>query len=176
MKIIVNGSNYLKAVAASGHMGCSDRPSIKGTPEDPLLAEREGRLGEVAFGMVTGLDIDADYHQNGDQGDFIVTTHVINVKTTSMPHAVGLVRGTTWSGSRNIGLDSSIFVFAKIISEDRLKETALIDLVGWVTREEVLAYPLVEAWKGRHQNHEIPHLALKPMDQLVGYLYTERYW
>ena len=110
---------------------------IKNTSKDPRKVEREGLIGEMAFGKYFGLPVNLQYLKGGESADFYYNGYRIEIKTN--PY-----RGTNhrWyiksrrDDGTGISLNSDIYVFSTL-DENRKHVIAKVKLHGWLRKSEV---------------------------------------
>lgn len=169
MEVLIKQEEYLECVRAAKNMWCSSKPGIYGrgllnTPTDPTRTERMGRLGEKALSLYLNLKPDFEYKELGDAGDLVFGLNKVDIKTASRDYGKLLVQAENEFGYKT-PLKSDYYVAAVILKDNGIE--ALVKLVGWCTKEEVLNSGIHPAIKGKHKNHVIPYNKLKTMNTFV---------
>ena len=121
---------------------------------DPRRTERTGKLGEMAFGKVFGIPVDCSYRERGDEQDFILQDHKVNLKTASRNYYYGLVKAKEYGKVLEIKHD--LFAFAFVKYDDRAAKSAEIILVGVELASKTSQREMQPARLGRHLNYEVP--------------------
>ena len=172
-KIVVRGSNYEACETASSawwtknKVGGGWNPGMLNSSSDPRKTERVGILGEMAFGMMTGMPVNLGYKEFGNVTDFDVFSYGLDVKTAARNYGLALIRCIDEYGKRQ-ELGSDIYAFAYVESEDKAAGEAVISYIGYQTREKIVSRPIVCARRGNHRNYEIPYPELKPMSKFLS--------
>lgn len=145
------------------------------TIEDPHFAERVGRIGEVAFSKISGLNVDLSYREKGDDQDFITKDGIsIDVKTSSKCPAYKQMLITGEMRGKALELKSDYYVAAYLAHEDRINKKATVVIVGWCTREQGMAGGLKIGRKGTYyKNYEVHYRDLKPISELLEMINPE---
>ena len=172
-KVFIDSENYEACDEASKQWWTKNKrggewnPGLLNNPYDTRKTERVGILGEMAFGIMTGLPVNLSYKEFGNTTDFDVLKYGLDVKTAAKNYNAGLIRCIDEYG-RSIPLESDIYAFTYVEFEDRNAKEATIVLVGYQTRNFILQRPIVPARKGYHKNYEIPYHELKPMSMFMS--------
>ena len=169
--VFIEDENYDLALKGSGDKDWIDE-KIEKNPNyynvglirrGEFNARQSGRLGEIAWKLITGLDYDWKYKKNGDDGDFIFNQNncTIDIKVQSEKlHHMGYVMGFTEEGYRK-ELKSDFYVFAFIDTDyQRYKQKSIpVCFVGWQTKEFILSRPLEPSLvkKSNHFNYYIQY-------------------
>ncbi len=172
MIINLGQHEYCAALSASLNMACTYKQGEfgQGIIEKPELI---GRLGEQAIGHALGEHIDAAWYKHGDSGDFNCGKYTLDVKTHAKPENhgewnEGIFRRYTDSGVE-IPLSCDIYAFAEIITHSIEDKTAIVNLVGYITRPELLKVAKTkDARRGNHKNWTVLYQHLKPIEILIG--------
>lgn len=175
MIITINANEYKLCDKGSKNYWCSSKKGIYGrgilnTENDPYRVERIGNLGEFAFAKYMKLDPPAfEYKKGGDDYDFLINGHTIDVKCARKDYGAILIKCETEKGT-DVFQKCDIFVCSHVIEDDR--KTASVRLVGWVTLDYVLSLPKKESphWRSQHKNYEVNFNSVNPMDELRSYL------
>lgn len=124
--------------------------------EDPNTEDRIGAAGELAFGKLVGVDVDARTLPSGDGGvDFVVSWYVtIDVKTARVP-AYLLVK------EADIDRPVDIYVLARYIDDET------VEFLGWQTRSVMKRQPVRDFGYGI-RSHYMAQEHLRPMSELIG--------
>lgn len=126
--------------------------------EDKTFEAKIGIYGEGAFHMVSGLPMNNDILDYGDDGkDFEYQGKFIDVKTARNPGHL-LVKEIEWERSK-----ASYFVQAGL-KHPEIPFT--VDLIGWETREEMMKAPKRD-WGRGILNHYKKSYNLKPIGLLL---------
>ena len=172
----IEGEDYKRCEEASKNMWCNSKPGKYGaglanTNQDPYKVSRVGKLGEMAFAKLFRLGIDLSYKKGGDETDCIIDGKKIDIKTALRNYNTGLIYKTNEWG-KEVPLKSDIYVFAHLKEEDRESKIALITLVGYCYKAQVLNAKVAKGRKrgSKHYNYEIPYLHLKPIYELQSEL------
>jgi hypothetical protein len=172
-KIKVDGKNYEACDEASkswwtkNKKGGEWNPGLLNSPYDPRKTERVGILGEMAFGIMTGLPVNLAFKEFGNTTDFDVLKYTLDVKTAAKNYGAALVRCVDEYG-RLMPLNNDIYSFAYLEFEDREAKEAIIAHVGYQTKSVLSSRPIVPARKGSHKNYEIPYHELKTMSMFMS--------
>lgn len=133
--------------------------------DDPFRAERLGLLGEAALAKLIDRKVDYEYKEGGVPFDFRLNNLKLDIKTAHRNYGSGLIRAKTPTGVP-LTLKSDIYVFGYVVSEDKLNKIAVIELVGYLEKEEIEKCNVVPAKIGKHYNYEIPYQILKPIEEI----------
>jgi hypothetical protein len=177
MKIVITTEDYIKCEKASCNMWANSKKGVYGkglinNNNDPYKAERVGKLGEVALAKVLGGDVDFSYKEKGDFCDITVKGKKVDIKTALRNYGELLVYARHENG-RDIELKSDLYIAAVLLEEDRIKKRAIVDLIGWCTRKEILANGMHPGKNGaKHLNYVAKYSSLKHLDVLIAYLGT----
>jgi len=141
LSVEVVGGEYDYALKASSNMSSSHKRGEWGrgymnTNEDPHRVERNGRLGEVAFGKLMGMDIQPEYLYDGDKYDFKIGEKTINVKT-SFEHKDPYRMIKEDDNKREYPLFCDYYVFLYSDYDHLLKKQALVIFDGYISREDI---------------------------------------
>lgn len=172
-KVFIDTDNYEACEESSNQWWTKNKsggewnPGLLNTTYDSRKTERIGILGEMAFGIMTGLPVNLAYKQFGNTTDFEVFKYSLDVKTAAKNYNAGLIRCIDEYG-RSVSLSSDIYAFNYVECEDRNAKEATLVLVGYQTRNTIVTRPIVPARKGYHKNYEIPYHELKPMSMFMS--------
>lgn len=171
MKITIKTNDFILCENSSKNMWANTKKGTWGRglindSSDPHKVERTGRLGEMAFARSFDLNVNFDYMKFGDQYDFKLNNWKLDVKTAARNYGAGLIKARDASG-RNIPLAKDIYVFCYVENENRLAQTANINIVGFELKENILKKELVKARKGNHLNYDISYNQLKDINKLL---------
>lgn len=163
-------SGQMWANKKGGHYG----KGLINSEEDPRRAERIGKIGEMAFAKISGLGVDVEYKEKGDDYDFITPCGTIDIKTSSKIPAYKqlLITGESAHG-KAYEIKSDIFIAAFLAYEDRLAKKATVVIVGWCTKEEAMKGGLKKGRAGRHKNYEVHYRELRPISELLTMINPE---
>jgi hypothetical protein len=158
--VYVNKDNYRICIKAANNMwankkrGSKYNEGIINTKEDPRKAERIGKIGEMAFGLMFNLPMDTSYIEYGDKMDFFYKGKTINMKCSVhySNREVCLVKGMEADG-RRIELPQDIYVFGYLKNEDFKNEFANVVIIGYQTKEFIENQNLVKSTKDNHYNY-----------------------
>lgn len=150
------------------------------TPYDKNKTERIGWLGECACGKIFDVEIDFSYINGGDGGiDFVLSSNLsCDVKTSSKgtmeKHGKNFIVAITDLGQEK-ELPADIYVGAFVFYDNKRRKEAMIALIGWMTRSQVInngiwkAHPTENNPEPKHWNYEMPfHLQLPITDLVLG--------
>ena len=170
MKIDIPPLLYKKVVESSLNRWSNKKPGQFGkglinNDIDPCKAERIGLLGEAALGEVIDRKVDYEYKEGGVPHDFRFNNLKLDIKTAGRNYGCGLIRAMSDKG-KLIPLKSDAYIFAFLESENKTNSVACVNLVGWVSKEEVENCSVVPAKIGKHFNFEIPYDKLHPIEEL----------
>lgn len=173
ISILVDGQNYKDVVFASTHMWANSKTGEWGaglinSVKDPSRVERTGRLGELAFSIMSGLPPNLEYIKHGDNYDFKINDILIDIKTAARKpkYKAGLIKAG-YTKDKLIALKHDIYIFSYLKKEDMLEEWATVDLVGYIFKDEIEKYPMSPALMGHHFNKEIPYGDLIPIENFL---------
>jgi len=112
---------------------------------DTRKTERTGLLGEMAFSIITGLDVDFSYKEYGDNYDFITKKGTkIDVKTSHEEY------NNMWIYYKKNGKlidwkkEKDYFIQALIIDDNYQLEEAKIKFIGCISSNKINKYK--ERW------------------------------
>lgn len=142
---------------------------ILNTQEDKAKTERTGLLGEMAFAKITGLAVNFDYKEGGEEHDFVCGAGTIDIKTAAKltRYKSMLIYAKSGRG-KEIPITSDYYVAAFISHEDRDKQQATVIIVGYSTLDTILNKELVQSKMGFHFNKEIPYKELDDIEALIN--------
>ena len=140
MRVIITGSEYELADESSKHMWSSKKSGVYGrglmnNEYDPCYVERTGYLGEMAFGKIMNMKTDFEYREGGQVEDFKLYGKKIDVKTMMYKRDVNYIRKNY---SAHLDLRCDIYVMAYIEEEKRYKKEAIVEIIGYITKENIL--------------------------------------
>lgn len=171
--ISVSGTNYTKCCKASENYWANSKPGFFGrgiinTKEDPFKVTRIGLLGEMAFAIYMGLDLDFDYVAGGEKVDLVLPSGLtVDVKTASRNYGAALIRCKSAKGRRVLTLPKMCDVYVGgYLEEDGVEDEAKVTLCGWLSKDEVFNLPDTPARVGLHMNKELVWGGLRPMEEL----------
>lgn len=142
---------------------------ILNSNEDKTKTERTGLLGEMAFAKITGLAVNFDYKEGGEDHDFVCDAGTIDVKTAAKltRYKSMLIYAKSGSG-KEIPLTSDYYVSAFVSHENREEKQATVIIVGYATQETVTNKELAQSKVGFHYNKEIPYKELENIETLIN--------
>lgn len=147
-----------------------------GVIDNPVFC---GLLGEFAFAKCSGYQkVDLSYRKGGDKYDFKINTDTVNVKNSTENSGAHHVRYVGLIKENQLIQD--IFVFTHTLDVDDERKTALIALLGWVKKTEILALHekakaynpngiiyATERDSGGWRNYEFPFSMTHELDTLI---------
>lgn len=165
--VMIHPEEYEICLSASDNMWCSKNKGHINSKTDQKKAERIGRLGEMAFGKLFNLSIDAEYHEYGDTMDFFYKKNKINIKTACKypEYEAGLVKIRN-NKKEKIKLNQDLYVFGYLKNECRQTKRASIVIVGYQTKDFILTKDEKYAKLGNHYNYEIPYSNLLDIKEI----------
>ena len=136
----------------------------KNTVEDPRKVERAGRLGEMAFGKVSGSSVDLSYIKYGDKQDAIFRGKRVNIKTAFDLYGVVMIQCEINGYIKPLYED--VYVFAYLSADNRNEKRAVINFLGCLLKPEVITKRKVS--KHNWVNYECPYSELHTMNELFS--------
>lgn len=173
VRVHLDGDEYCTCVRNAGRMALgSKRGGFLNSSADPLQSKRYGQLAEMAYARWRGLEYTFEVMCRGDAGiDYRQNCRTVDVKTSSPGREVCLVK---WLGDRGaVHALADIFVCGHIISENTTDGEAVVEFIGWATRDDVLAMTIEPAaWHDEEKdpqgnfNRVVRHADLRGLDGL----------
>lgn len=172
LEVEITGDEYAQCEQHSVNMWANSKTGQFGKGlinniSDPRKVERYGNFGEMAFAKIFNLPVDFSYKEGGDQQDFLLFGYSANIKNAARNYEAGLIRATTERGYE-LPLTNDIYVFAFTSAENKEFKKAVVSIVGYVLKKDILIRPKVPARKGNHKNYDIPYDELKPINNLYN--------
>jgi len=170
--VFIEGDDYLVCKKYAFHRWSNQKKGpwgsgILNSEDDERRTERLGLIGEMAFAKLTGLPVDVEEHQFGDQYDFMVRDVTMDIKLSSNGnHGVGFLK--IRDNDVVIPLKCRVYIFGVCTLDDRERERAGTLILGYQTREWI-ELNAVEApgRAGDWTNLEIPFNQLIPIRDLI---------
>lgn len=179
MLINLNKEEYEKCEQSSKNQWCSSKIGIYGkgilnNDNDQYKVERIGKLGEAALGKMISEDPNYDYKENGDLFDFNINGYAIDIKTSSYEKDYGLILAVN-EQKKELPLKCDYYVMATLKEEDRSTKTAIIEIHGYCSKEDVLKRNKIY-FPYRHSglNYKISHNTLLPIENLIEIIKGEK--
>lgn len=126
--------------------------------------EYRGLLGELAFGKKMNWEVDYARREKRRFWDFISpkSGKTVDVKLMTGNFRTALIMVHHPKGAKKL---ADIFVITKLLQEKN--HTARIEIVGWISKEDLLKYPTVNGKLGsNHKNKEVPLKDLKKFEDI----------
>ena len=178
MEIIIDKENYKRCVEFACNMWANEKKAstynsgMLNSKKDPYKVERIGALGEMAFSIFAGVDPDFAYCKGGKRVDFTINETTIDVKTAAKypDYRATLIRCLNEYGTY-VKPSCDIYVSAYVETEVP-GESAVVELVGWHKREEILEQQPVRARRkgASHFNYELSFDVAHSIDDLKEFL------
>lgn len=155
------------------------KKGILNDENDPSQAERIGQYGELAFSILTGIDVDKEVNDNGNKYDFpLLNNQKVEIKTSKILYKEAtkskgyygpfFIKATNEYGKR-LPLRSDYYVFTSIfnhngtvVSKGRLSDIdatmVMIEIHGFISKEQILDNTIQRensALNGKHTNYYI---------------------
>jgi len=180
LAVTVSGDDYRAArdckMQASKKTGSSYNNGLGNTVDDEKHVERTGRIGEMALSSITGCPVDLTYRECGDNMDFETDGVTYDIKTASglKPYRLGLIMVRNPEGFE-MPLKCDIYIVAYVAKEDREAMTADVVIVGYQTKEWLLANckEVPGMLNSLHMNFELPYSELLPARDLLEMMRSE---
>ena len=147
--IEVSGQDYRMCDENSHNMWANTKQGAWGggivnSATDPRKVERSGRIGEQAYALYMGKEVDWTYRRGGDNKDFSLGSFSVDVKTSSYnpkksPDAALIKYIDARRGKLQLKCD--VYVACEITYENREQEIAKVAIHGWVARSEIQHLP-----------------------------------
>lgn len=171
MLVNVTGEDYAKCSLASSEYWANTKKGAYGrglgrTADDPYKPVRTGMLGEMAFSILSGAKVDFDYKEFGDNHDFLYNGKTVDIKCAMKNYRKCLIYHKSASG-KEIPLTKDIYVVGYIQSEI-VGVSADVEIVGYMTQDEVRNCPICRGIRGKHLNYEVYFNKVKKIEELLG--------
>lgn len=167
--------DYIKCSISSGNQWSSSKPGQYGKglgndTKDPQKIERVSKIAEVVVaGVFDTAPPDFEYKRGGDGGwDLEIAGLKVDIKCALRNYGAGVFKGLTKGGKSTV--KSDIYIFCYLEDEDRVKQTATVVIVGYLTKDEILELELVPPRKrftSRPINYDVKHSKMHPIEQLA---------
>ena len=119
----------------------------------------------MAFSKFMDIPVYFEYLANGDDNDFVINEHTIDVKTASRNYGSVLVRCISEKG--NWVLDPcDIYIAGYIHQEVPEEHYAEVSIEGWCTKEYLSTLSPVPARVGKHQNLQLDFDKINPISSI----------
>lgn len=171
ISIKISGEKYRECTKSSKNQWCSSKPGDYGkglgnNKMDPQKIERVSKLAELAVSMLLNTPEPEFGYLHGGDGHVDLTLYglTIDVKCAMRKGTKNYFKGVDKRGRSTLGSD--IYIFCYLSSEDKFLEEALITVVGYMTKEQVLEQGLMVpsgGWSKEKINYEIRHGAMTPI-------------
>ena len=168
----IEDEEYRECEHASSSFWCNSKKGAYGkglgaTKYDEHKPVRTGLLGQMAFGKLTGLPVDTEYREGGDEQDNLIFRHKIDIKCSMSKRDESLIYHSSANGIK-IPLDKDIYVCSYIQQEDRMNKSAIVVMTGFALKEDVEVCKVAMGKKGNgHLNYELPINTLRPIKKLI---------
>jgi hypothetical protein len=154
---VIIPDKIIKAIADGRERLHNDHASSRQLTKD---TNKSGLYGEFEFARLCGLYPDTSLKPSGDRGIDFVAPYLVNIDVKTRKERPGGLKDTYLLVEQGKAF-ADIYVLA-VLSSDETK----CECVGWITRNEVLKYPVGDLGTGV-KNYQIPALDLKNMDTLI---------
>lgn len=169
----VEGKDYEVCERYSENNWGNKKPGAYGrglskTKSDPYWPARMGKIGEMAFAKVFNVPVDIQYREGGDRKDFLLCEGVtVDQKMAGRNYGCSLVYCVNEKG-RKVPVEKDIYVGSYLEDEDRVGKRAIVVMVGFAFKEEVLVSPKMPGRKGAgHYNYEVAFAKMHPTADLL---------
>lgn len=176
MIVKINGEQYQACVDQSERMWAKKKTGfygkgIKNSDDDPYRVQRAGCLGEMALAIVIGLEPNFEYIHGGDREDFILNDGSrIDIKIAFKDYGANCIKFINEWGKPVFSSEKppcDFYVGAVLESDDPQKSEAIVNIKGFINKEEFEALPVVKPRApGTWRNKELIHKDLHPITEL----------
>lgn len=171
----VTGEDYLKCHAYSKDNWSSTKKGsygkgIANNSKDPNKIERVSKISEVAVAkLFSSPPPDFKYRKWGDKGhDLSISALTCDVKCSIRKSNKSYFKGVTNNNRSTVKAD--IYIFCYLAKETTSYASASIAIVGYLTKDEILAKDLVvpsKGWSDAKCNYELEHSEFHPIEELM---------
>lgn len=178
LSITISGEEYIRCSEYSKNNWSRTKPGVYGkglgnTGKDISKIERVSKLAELAVAKLLGTSRpDFAFKRFGDNGvDLLMGVAKIDVKCAMRDYGANVFRGINKTLRSTV--KSDLYIFCYLDKEVREYNTARINIVGYLTKEDILKLPLVQPRKKfttECVNYDIAHSNMNPIEQLVDKL------
>lgn len=140
------------------------------TEDDPYKSVRIGLLGQMAFGKVFGEPVDLVYREKGDKYDNILgNKYKVDIKCSARCYGKAYIYRKP-NKEKWIEINKDIYVFCYLKSDDKDNKKAIVVMVGYYLKQDVLNSPLRKSPRKKctHYNHEAYFSNLFPIERLLN--------
>lgn len=176
INVPISGKDYEQCSKYSKNNWSSTKPGQYGkglgnTSKDISKIERVSKLSELAVSRLLGTsDPDFAFKRFGDGGtDLLMGITKIDVKCGMRDYGANVFKGATKSGRST--LKSDLYIFCYLNKEVPEYSTAVITVVGYMTKEQLLRLELVQprvAFTEDKVNYDIKHSDMVPIESLMS--------
>lgn len=174
--VTISGEEYQRCSKYSKNNWSSSKPGRYGkglgnSSKDASKIERVSKLSELAVSkLLRSADPDFSFRKYGDGGtDLTLHGLKIDVKCAMRDYGANVFKGVSKGGRSTVTAD--LYIFCYLSKEVAEFNTACIEVVGFLTKDEVLALDLVPPrvkFTKDPVNYDIRHSNMTPVEELLS--------